>query len=86
MWPWNWSTATGFYCRHVAGLKLRDVQVRTEQPDLRPAVVGEDVKRLVIDGLDVHPAAGAMAVRLTGCPGAVVRDSGDILVETHEAN
>ena len=78
--------AYGFYCRHVEGLKLRDVRLWTEQTDLRPAVVCDDVKRLVIDSLDVHPAAGVAAVRLIGCPGAVVRDSGVITVETYETN
>lgn len=75
--------AYGFYCRHVAGLKLRDVQLRTEQPDTRPAIVGDDVESLVIDGLDVRLADGVpSAVRLIRCPGVVVRNSGDIPVET----
>ncbi len=72
--------AYGFYCRHVAGLKLRDVHLRTARPDLRPAVIGEDVKDLVVDGLDVPAAAGA-AVRLIHSPGAIIRNSGDVRVE-----
>jgi polygalacturonase len=41
--------AYGFYCRHVTGLKLRDVSLRTERPDARPAVVCDDVKDVVLD-------------------------------------
>ena len=76
--------AYGFYCRHVAGLKLRDVRLRTVRPDLRPAVIGEDVKELVLDGLDAHPTAGA-TVRLIHSSGAAVRNSGDVVVESSEA-
>jgi polygalacturonase len=43
--------AYGFYCRHVAGLKLRDVRLSTERPDARPAVVCDDVKDVVLDGV-----------------------------------
>jgi hypothetical protein len=79
--------AYGFYCRHVAGLKLCDVRLRTDLPDLRHAVICEDVKGLVLDGLDVHPASGAAAaIRLIQSPGAVIRNSGGIPVETGEAN
>lgn len=65
--------AYGFYCRHVEGLKIRDVSLRTERPDLRHAVVAENVKDFVLDGLDVQPAAGAAErVRLQDCPKAIV--------------
>jgi polygalacturonase len=73
--------AYGFYCRHVTGLKLHDVRLRTVRPDLRPAVISEDVKELVLDGLDVHSTAGP-TVRLIHSPGSVVRNSGDAVVET----
>jgi polygalacturonase len=78
--------AYGFYCRHVTGLKLRDVHLRTGQRDERPAVICDDVKRLVIDGLESSSAGGAApAVRLLGCPGASIRNSGDVPVETRAA-
>jgi len=79
--------AYGFYCRHVTALKLRDVHLRTVQPDERPAIVCDDVKRLVIDGLNACSAGGtAPVVRLIGCPGASIRNSGDVPVEKREAN
>ncbi len=77
--------AYGFYCRHVAGLELRGVQLRTARPDLRPAVMGDDAQHLVLDGLDVYPAASA-AVRLIRSPGAVVRNSAAIRVESRAAD
>ena len=79
--------AYGFYCRHVVGLKFRDVQLRTGQPDLRHVIVCDDVRDLVLDGVDASPAAGAAAaVRLINSHGAVVRNCGDMSVERHEAN
>ena len=78
--------AYGFFCRHAAGLKLCDVRLRTALPDLRHAVICEDVKGLVLDGLDVQPAGGAAAaIRLLQCPGAQVRNSGGIPVDAREA-
>jgi polygalacturonase len=74
--------AYGFYCRHAAGLKLRDVRLRTERPDLRPAVVCDDVQGMVLDGLDVKPAP----IRIIRSLGAIVHNSGDISVETHGAD
>jgi polygalacturonase len=74
--------AFGFYCRHVSGLKLSDVRLETVRPDLRPAVICEDARGMMIDGLAVRPAANAAAaVRLIRSAGAVVRNSGDIRVE-----
>ncbi len=39
--------AFGLYCRHVAGLDLRNVTLRTAAPDARPAVICDDVADLV---------------------------------------
>jgi polygalacturonase len=79
--------AYGFYCRHVNRLKIRDIHLRAAQPDERPAILCDKVKRLVIDGLDACPVGGAApAVRLIGCPDAVIRDSGDVPVEIRAKN
>lgn len=43
----------GFYIRHVAGLKLRDVEVSYLNDDVRPAFIFDDVK-----GLDMHNVTG----------------------------
>jgi len=66
--------AYGFYCRHVDGLTFRKVELRTRQPDLRHAVVCDDVKRLEIDSLAAGWSPGATAtLRLTQVAGAVIR-------------
>jgi hypothetical protein len=36
--------ASVIYARHVDGLALRDVELRTERPDERPALVLDDVR------------------------------------------
>jgi hypothetical protein len=66
--------AYGFYCRHVDGLRLDNVQLRTAEPDLRHAVACDDVANLAIDGLDAAWAKGAGAmIRLTQVRGALIR-------------
>jgi hypothetical protein len=43
--------AYGFYCRHVEGLRLIDLDLMLETPDSRPALVLEDVHRAEIRGV-----------------------------------
>ena len=45
--------AYGFYIRHVAGLKIRDVEVSFLKDDPRPAFIFDDVK-----GIDMHNVKG----------------------------
>lgn len=54
--------AYGFYCRHAIGLTFRNLKLRTEQPDLRHAMMLDDVKKIKIDGLDAEHSPGAAAV------------------------
>ncbi len=54
--------AYGFYCRHVEGLRMRDVDIATEKPDARPAVVCDSVRNLVIDSLTAAPPSGKWPV------------------------
>jgi hypothetical protein len=66
--------AYGFYCRHVKNLKVRNVQLRTTEPDLRHAWVCDDVAGFWLDGLDAgcSPGAGAL-LRLSQVQGALIR-------------
>jgi len=66
--------AYGLYCRHVKGLKLRNVQLQWAQVDRRHALVFDDVEDVSIDGLDMpySPGAGAV-VRLTNARNVFVR-------------
>ncbi len=43
--------AHGIYARHVDGLTLDNVQMKTANPDERPAVHFDDVQNLIIDGI-----------------------------------
>ena len=66
--------AYGFYCRHVKGLKLGNVTLRTAKPDLRHALVCDDVEELAIEGLDAVYAPGAAAIlHLIQTRGALIR-------------
>lgn len=44
--------ALGVYARHVDGLTLRNVKIRSLQPDPRPAIIADDVTRLELSGFD----------------------------------
>jgi hypothetical protein len=48
----------GFYFRHVNNLKLRNVELKLEGPDMRPAVICDDVKDLAIAGLAAASPSG----------------------------
>ncbi|MHC4328666.1 MAG: glycoside hydrolase family 28 protein [Planctomycetota bacterium] len=66
--------AYGFYCRHARGLSFTNVQLLTDAPDERHALVCEDVEDVSIDGLDAACSPGAVAtIRLTDARGVLVR-------------
>ncbi len=66
--------AYGFYARHVNGLRFSSVRLRTSKPDLRHAMVLDDVEDLAIDGLDAGfwPGAAPM-LSLIQPRGAIIR-------------
>ena len=64
----------GFYCRHVNGLSFRDIDVRWEERDVRPALVCDDVRNLTIDGYDgMGGVDGALTMRFNHVLKAMVR-------------
>lgn len=66
--------AYGFYCRHVRGLRFSNVQLRTAAPDLRHAMVFDDVENLAVDGLDAATCSGgAPVLGLVQCRDALIR-------------
>ncbi|HUS72995.1 MAG TPA: glycosyl hydrolase family 28 protein [Sedimentisphaerales bacterium] len=66
--------AYGFFCRHARDLRLHNVRVHTSTPDLRHAIVLDDVEDALIDSLDATFSAGASSmVRLTNIKGAFIR-------------
>ena len=46
--------AWGFFVRHVSGLTMRNVSVRTENPDYRPASVFDEVKGLEMSKINIR--------------------------------
>jgi len=52
----------GFYCRHVTGLRIRNVEFKSGQDEARPAIVCDDVKNLDITGLSSMPIVGTQPV------------------------
>ena len=66
--------AYGFYCRHVRGVRFANLHLRTDEPDLRHAMMFDDVEDLEIDGLDAQfwPGAAPM-LRMVQVRGALMR-------------
>jgi polygalacturonase len=46
----------GFYVRHVDGLTMKNIHVRTAEKDFRPAFVFDDVNKLDLQGVDIAKA------------------------------
>jgi polygalacturonase len=66
--------AYGFFCRHVKGLRLDNVRLRTAESDARHAVVCEDVTDLIVDNLDAdHYPRGEAILRFTDVAAALVQ-------------
>jgi hypothetical protein len=54
--------AWGFFARHVNGLTLKNVKLTLDTPDLRPALVAQDVQKLVAENWSLPAAAEAESV------------------------
>jgi polygalacturonase len=68
-------SAYGFYCRHVKGLKLLNVQLQSAKPDQRHALVLEDVEDAIVDCLDAPNQPDAeTAIQLTDVKNVFIRD------------
>jgi hypothetical protein len=52
----------GFYCRHVTGLRMRNVEFKSVAAEARPVVVCDDVKDLEVEGLRSLPTAETQPV------------------------
>jgi polygalacturonase len=68
--------AYGFYCRHVKGLKLLNVQLQLASADQRHGLVMEDVEDALIDGLTGPcPPESDSTIRLTDVNEVFIRDN-----------
>ncbi|MGB2822303.1 MAG: glycoside hydrolase family 28 protein [Phycisphaerae bacterium] len=72
--------AYGFYCRHVRRLSFVGLRLRTDEPDLRHAMVFDDAQDVTVRGLDAQFSTGAAALlRLQGAKtGGIVLAGGDL--------
>ncbi|HWA86360.1 MAG TPA: glycosyl hydrolase family 28-related protein [Opitutus sp.] len=61
---WGALSSSALFARHAKNLNLHDVEFRFASPDLRPALVLDDVAGVAIDHLAVPRTAGTPAVRL----------------------
>lgn len=65
----------GFYCRHVNGLRLRDIVIGASAGESRPALVCDDVKNVDIVGLKTAPIASRQpAVKIVESKNVWLRD------------
>ncbi|HRT22423.1 MAG TPA: glycoside hydrolase, partial [Candidatus Hydrogenedentes bacterium] len=51
--------AYGFYLRHVRGARLCGINLRYETPEMRPAIVADDVSDFRLESLDAKAETGA---------------------------
>jgi len=66
--------AYGFYCRHVKGLKLLNVQLQLANTDQRHGLVFEDVEDALIDNLTgPYPTGSDSTIRLTNVKKVIIR-------------
>jgi hypothetical protein len=64
----------GFYCRHVKGLRLRQVEFKAAAGEERPAIFCDDVKDLEISGLRSTPTTGVQPfIKLVQTGGALIQ-------------
>lgn len=67
--------AYGVYCRHLTGVRLRNLEFKSAASEARPAIFCEDVKDLEIDGLRSLPIAGTQpVVKLVQTKKAIVQN------------
>jgi polygalacturonase len=72
-WMFGVLPAYGLYARHVEGLTLRNVGVRWEAEDVRPAMVFDDAREVTLEGFHTDTVAGdAPLIRL--------RDAADVSI------
>jgi hypothetical protein len=64
----------GFFCRHVSGLRISNLDLASEAPDRRPAIDMIDVEDADIEGLRIASAdADEPALRFRDMRGAMIR-------------
>jgi polygalacturonase len=66
--------AYGFYCRHIKGLRLLNIQLQLENADQRYGLVMDDVRDALVDDLTgPHPPAADSTIRLDSVKDVFIR-------------
>ncbi|MCC7499018.1 MAG: glycoside hydrolase family 28 protein [Bryobacterales bacterium] len=73
-WMFGVLPAYGFYARHVDGLSMRNVRLKWEREDVRPAVVFDDVHNTQLDSLQAESVPSmAPVIRLHQSDSILIR-------------
>ncbi|MFN0120970.1 MAG: glycoside hydrolase family 28 protein [Blastocatellia bacterium] len=86
-WIFGTLPAYGLYSRHVSGLTLRNINLNFDQPELRPAIVCDDVNNLQMLSItaesqaDAEPVLRFQQVRGAFVQGCNVLRAGSTLLE-----
>jgi hypothetical protein len=73
--PFGTLPAWGFYCRHAEGITFKNVTLRVQGSDYRPALLCDDTGALTLDGLHSEPSGREPVVVLNDVVGATIRDT-----------
>jgi hypothetical protein len=68
----------GLYCRHVSGLHLNGIEVRSSTSDPRPMIHCEDVEDVTVSGLGGTPP-------VDGVPMVLLRDARNVVLHGNHA-
>jgi hypothetical protein len=67
--------ASGFYVRHLQGLSMTNIHIKTLADDARPAIVLHEVKDVEFFRIKAKPAGGAPVIRLEQVENFAIRYS-----------
>ena len=67
--------AWGFYCRHAEGIRFKNVTLRVQGKDYRPALVCDDARNIELNGFHVKSAGSEPVIVLNDVRGVVIHDS-----------
>ena len=65
--------AYGIYLRHVVSATLNNIRFDLASPDLRPAIIGEDVQDLELSGFKASGSGSEPLIRLRATRGALIQ-------------
>jgi hypothetical protein len=72
----GWLPASGFFCRHVDGLWMRDIRITAPKDEWRPTVRFDDVTNSTVSGFSGTPIAGGEPpFDYRSVRGATIRDA-----------